>query len=92
MSGLTQGQVQDRGLDLATENPATGETELVNTGTGAVRATAPVSPDPGFDNNPGKDWWRTTEKIIRERLKSYPPELAKMVEAELGEILKKKTP
>ncbi len=92
VSGLTQDQVQARGLNLATENPATGETELVNTGTGAVRATAQVTPDRGFDNNPGKDWWQNTEKIIRERLKNYPPELAKLVEAELGEFLEKKTP
>lgn len=84
--------MQDRGLDLATEDPAIGETELVNTGTGAVRPAPQVTPDPGFSNNPGKDWWQTTEKIIRERLKSYPPELAKMVEAELGEVLEKKTP
>ena len=92
MSGLTQGQVKDRGLDLATENPATGETELVNTGTGAVRPAAQVTPDAGFANNPGKDWWKQTEKIIRERLKSYPPELARMVEDELGEVLQKKRP
>lgn len=92
MSGLTQGQVQARGLDLATENPATGDTELVNTGTGALRAAVQTAPDPGFASNPGKDWWRQTEKIIRERLQNYPLELAQMVEAELGEILEKKTP
>jgi len=92
VSGLTQSQVQARGLDLASENPTTGEPELVNTGTGAVRAPAQVSPDAGFANNPGRDWWKQTAKIIRERLKSYPQELAQMVEADLGEVLEKKTP
>lgn len=77
---------------MATENPQTGETELVNTGTGAVREVSPISPDVGFDSNPGKDWWRQTDKIVRERLKTYPPELARLVEAELGGLLDWKTP
>jgi SPP1 gp7 family putative phage head morphogenesis protein len=92
VSGLTREQVTSRGLDVATENSATGETELVNTGTGAVREVSPVSPDVGFDSNPGKDWWQQTDKIIRERLKTYPPELASLVEAELGGLLDEKTP
>lgn len=78
-------------MEIAIDNPDSGETELVNTSTGAVRQAGSISPDVGFENNPGKDWWRQTDKIIRDRLKSYPPELARLVEAELMELIKGKT-
>jgi hypothetical protein len=92
VSGLTPGQIESRGLRVATVNPESGETELADVKTGAVRTVPTVSPDVGFATNPGKDWWQQTDKIIRERLTSYPPELAKVVKAELQELMDKKRP
>ena len=92
MSGLTQAQVESEGLKVEKNDPTDRPLEVVDRETGHKLTTEVMVPEPGFDFNPGRSYWEMMENVVRERLESYPPELALQVKAELMPVIEEKMP
>jgi hypothetical protein len=89
---VTRSQAERRGMKVEEDDPTDRMLEVVDKESGNVLETANMIPEAGFDYNPGKNYWEQAEKMIRERLSSYPKELAALVEEELTPVLSGKTP
>ncbi|MBM9605960.1 hypothetical protein [Desulfopila inferna] len=79
-------------MKVESDDPTDRMLEVVDRQTGNKLETANMIPEAGFDYNPAKMYWQKTEEYIRERIKSYPAELAALVEAELDPLLEEKKP
>ncbi len=93
---LTETQVGKRGLKIEDKDPTGRLIEPVSPVSGERMPAKQLLPDPGFERNPGKDYWGDLGTAMQERLATYPAQLATAVlkelsrQQELKELLKKK--
>lgn len=92
---LTEGQVKNRGLKVEEKDPTNRLIEPVHPETGERMPARALMPDPGFERNPGKDYWGDLGASMQDKLAAYPAQLAAAVlkelsrQRELKELLEK---
>ena len=74
VQALSKGQVRRMGLDVETEMP--GDCTWTDPKTGMECHVAKPGADPGFENNPGKDWLAGLLDVATNKLEEVPPEFA----------------
>lgn len=76
---LTESQVKKRGVKIEEQDPTGRLIEPVHHETGARMPAKQLLPDPGFERNPGKDYWGDLGASMQEKLTAYPALLATAV-------------
>ena len=74
VQALSKGQVRRMGLDVETKIP--GDSMWTDPKTGMEYHVAKPGADPGFGNNPGKDWLAGLLDVATNKLEEVPPDLA----------------
>jgi SPP1 gp7 family putative phage head morphogenesis protein len=92
---LTENQVKNRGAKVEEKDPTGRLIEPVSPVSGERMPAKQLLPDPGFERNPGKDYWGDLGTTMQDRLATYPAQLATAVlkelsrQRELKELLEK---
>ncbi len=92
---VTETQVKNRGLKVEEKDPTNRLIEPIHPATGERMPARQLLPDPGFERNPGKDYWGDLGAAMQDKLATYPAQLATAVlkelsrQKELKELLEK---
>lgn len=81
---LTATQVKNRGVKIEEKDPTGRLIEPRSPESGELMPAKQLLPDPGFDRNPGQDYWGDLAGTVEERLAQYPAQLATAVLKEMG--------
>lgn len=94
---VTETQAKKRGLKIEEQDPTNRLIEPIDPETGNRMPARQLLPDPGFERNPGKDYWGDLGATMQEKLAAYPAQLGAAVlrelskEKQLNDLLKKGT-
>ena len=84
--GLTRGKVKRQKLKIEEADITERLIEPVSPVSGEKMPGQQMLPDIGFEHNPGAVYWTQFAQIVIDRLKTYPEELALMVEKDLSDV------